>query len=431
MDASTALVASMDARADELDGRSVGPWHRKILALLGLGAFLASYAVLLGPAITGAVTTKWDLGPTSQHLLTGSGFMGMAAGALILGVLADRYGRRRILLLNVAAFGIFSIAAAAAQSLTALVMCNIAAGFAVGSQFPLAGSFACEIAPRKFRGRFLCAVYLIAYCAGPIGALLGGEYVASRHWIMDGWRWLFLFGAAVAYGLWRLRRSLPESPRWEFDRTQPATVIFFDQPARAPWPEILAWRNRSRTLMLAGAHLLHATVYGGFTVIGPLVLISKGFPVVDSAGFVALVAVGLPVGALVASTVIDRYERKTLIVAFGLCIALFGAVFSTAANAALIRGAGFALAVSGAAFACALHLYSCEVFPTSARVTGSGAVYAFFVGGLAIVPFIAQPILDSVGSTPVFIGSAVLVSVLCVLVSVVGPPTTGRPLDHL
>lgn len=428
MDASTALVASMDTRADELDRQPVGPWHRKIIAILGLCAFLGIYEMLLGPVVSTAVTRKWALDPTSQHLVAGCGFMGMATGALSLGVLADLYGRRRILLLNVAIFGIFSIAAAAAQNLTALVIFSIGAGFAIGSQLPLVCTFVSEIAPRKVRGRFLCSAYLIAFCAGPAVGYFGAEYVGSRHWIVDGWRWMFLIGAVLALAVWRMRRSLPESPRWGIE---PDPDQLFDEPRQSPWVAILAWRNRSRTLMLTGTHLLHAAVYAGFIVIGPLVLVSKGFPVVDSAGFALLTAVGLPIGAGLAGIVIDRYERKTLIVAFGLCIALFGAVFSTAANAGLIRGAGFALAVSGGAFACALHVYSAEVFPTSLRVTGSSVTYAFFLGSLAVVPFIASPVLNKIGSAPVFIGSAVLVAILCVLVSVIGPTSTERSLDRI
>jgi putative MFS transporter len=431
MDASTALVASMDTRADELDSQRLSRWHRTVVALLGLGGFLVVYAMFLGRCVSAAVTTRWALDPAGQHLVTGAGFMGMAAGALLMGTVADLWGRRRIFLINVAAFSIFSVAAAFAQGLAGLVTFQIAAGFALGAQLPLTAAFVSEIAPRRVRGRLLCCVYGSAFFAAPIMGFLGWRYVATGHWIVDGWRWLLLIGGLIGLLQLRLRRSLPESPRWELRQTRPEVLSIFDHPPEPPWRAVLAWRNRNRTFMLITAHALHAAVYGGFAVIGPLVLMSKGFSVVASVSFFAITVLGLPVGAALAGLVIDQQERKTSVIAFGLCVALFGAVFSTAANSGLIRGAGFLLAVSCGAFACALHTYQAEVFSTSIRVTGSSVGYAFFLAGLGVLPFVAQPLLNAVGSTPIFIGSAALVAVLCVVVSVVGPPSTGRSLDRI
>lgn len=424
---STAFVASLSARADELDRRPVGQWHRTALTLCGLAAFLVVYVMFLGTAVSGAVAAKWALGDGTRHLVVAAALIGMVAGALGLGTLADRYGRRRLFALDAAVCAVFSVAAALAQDAPFLIACLIGAGIGTGAQLPLTSAYVSEIAPRKVRGRFVCLTYLFGFCAAPVAGFLGARYVASGHWIIDGWRWLLLIGA-VAVAQWRRYRHIDESPRWELDRTEPK---LFYVPPTTPWRAALAWRNRNRTLLMVVTHLLHAVAFGGFAVIGPMVLMSKGFPVVGSACFLAISVVGLPVGAALAAVLIERYERKTLLIAFALCVGLFGAVLSTAANTGLIRGAGLLLAVAGGAFGCALHTYQAEVFPTSLRVTASGLGFAFFAGGLAAVPFVADPILDAIGPTPVFTGSAGLMALLAVLATIVGPPSTGRSLDQI
>ena len=79
---------------------------------------------------------------------------------------------------------------------------------------------------------------------------------------------------------------------------------------------------RKRTAMMAVFHVLQSFGYYGFGTLVPLVLVAKGFPVVQSLGFVALTFLGYPVGSLLSLPLVERLERKVLLVASGLGMAV-------------------------------------------------------------------------------------------------------------
>jgi putative MFS transporter len=176
--------------------------------------------------------------------------------------------------------------------------------------------------------------------------------------------------------------------------------------------------------------VLQTVGYYGFGSLAPIVLVSKGFSVVDSLGYAALSYIGYPVGSALAIPLIERCERKSLIIGSALGIAAFGVIFGAAADTSLIVVSGFLLTVCSNVFSNAYHVYQAEIFPTRIRSSAIGIAYSLSRATSAALPFVAIAVLDHLGSTVVFVGSAILMLVLCLNVSVLGPNSTGLSLEQ-
>lgn len=436
-----------------LDRLPVTRWHWVLLTVVGLGAFFDLYEIFLGGILGTVLTEQWDLGATGKSLAISSGFIGMFLGAIGLGIAADRFGRRRMFLVNLAVYAVFSLATAAAPNLGVFVVLRIGGGLALGAELTLVDTYLSEFLPRHGRGRYLAWAYTIGFVGVPIAALLGGKLVASQQLLIAGWRWLLIFGALGAVIVWLLRRNLPESPRWllTHGRAAEADRVVTDieatvrrqsgaelsaPPAGTGEPEVRAsladmfrGEYRRRTVMLWIFQILQTVGYYGFGSLAPIVLVAKGYDVVDSLGYAALSFLGYPIGSALSIPLIDRIERKYLIIISALGMAAFGLVFGAAGLTWLIVLAGFAMTLASNVFSNAFHTYQAEIFPTALRSAAISIPYSLSRATSAVLPFVAIALLDGLGATAVFVGCAALLVVLCLDVALLGPRSTGRSLE--
>jgi SHS family lactate transporter-like MFS transporter len=130
-------------------------------------------------------------------------------GALLFGVLADRYGRRPVLMFNILSFSVIEFACAFAPSLNALLILRALFGIAMGGEWGVGAALAFETLPTEGRGTF-SGVLQEGYAFGSI--LASGAFALLFHWI--GWRGLFLIGASPALLVFYVQARVEESPIW-------------------------------------------------------------------------------------------------------------------------------------------------------------------------------------------------------------------------
>ncbi|WP_212914073.1 MFS transporter [Streptomyces sp. TS71-3] len=442
--------------AARLDRLPLSGWHRRLIVIVGLGAFFDLYEVFLGGVLGAVLTDAWSLSGTQKSMVIAAAFLGMFAGANILSVAADRLGRRRMFLVNLALYSFFSLAAAFAPNLGVLLALRFLAGLGLGAELVLVDTYLAEFLPRRVRGRYISWAYTVGFVGVPIAALLGARLVASRELLgLAGWRWLLIFGAVGAFVIWAARSRLPESPRWLVSRGRGAEAaqvvagieervtagsaaalppVPDEEPAppvrrNVPLSEMFGPAYRRRTVMLWIFQVLQTVAYYGFGSLAPVVLVAKGYEVTESLTFAALSFLGYPIGSALAVPLIDRIERKLLIIGSAAGIGVFGIVFAAARLPWLIVTAGFLLTVCSNVFSNAFHTYQTEVFPTGMRSSAVGIAYSLSRLTSAVLPFVAVRVLDSAGATAVFTGSAVLIVLLCLDIALLGPRTTGRGLE--
>ena len=278
-------------------------------------------------------------------------------------------------------------------------------------------------------------------------------HVGSSH--VAGWRLLFAFGAFGSLLVWLLRRGLPESPRWleAQGRYDEADVIVRRLEAQAahegralaePDPELRPVRSQAitiaalfrppyarRTCMLWAVSALEVFGYYGFGTIAPLVLVAKGYSIQSSLLFVALSYIGYPLGAASALPVVERIERKYLVIGSAGLMAVFGLWFGFASGPTQIVIAGFLYTMASNLFSNAYHVYLADSYPTAIRGTAAGAAYSLSKLVTAFLPFILLPILDAHGSVWVFAVVATAMLGLMLVVAVLGHRSTGRSADAI
>ncbi|MFF1736189.1 MFS transporter [Streptomyces sp. NPDC058247] len=439
-----------------------GPWHRRLTAIVGIGAFFDLYEVFLGGVLAAALTEPWHLSQTQKSWIIAAGFLGMFVGANVMSLLADRFGRRRMFLVNLAMYSAFSLLCAAAPDVNWLIAARFLAGLGLGAELVLVDTYLSELLPTAVRGRYIAWAYTVGFLGVPLAALLGARLVAEHEIAgISGWRWLLVAGAFGAFCIQWMRRTLPESPRWLEAKgrraeaeavvahietvNEPGTAGTRPSPrqaeaeteteavptVRVPLRRMFQPPYRRRTVMWWIFQVLQTVGYYGFGSLAPVVLAAKGHSTTASLGYAALSFCGYPLGSALSIPLIERFERRTLIIVAALGQAFFGVLFGFADAAWLIVGSGFLLTLCSNVFSNAFHVYQAEIFPTNLRSSAIGIAYSLSRLVSVILPFIALSVLDDLGATAVFAGSAALMVLLCLNVGLFGPKTKGLALDAI
>ena len=427
--------------------------HWVAVICVGLGLFFDTYEVFLTGTLSAVLRNEFGLAPDALMAVLASAFVGQFLGALLLGRLADRIGRRRAFMLNLAVYSIFSLIGGLAPTVEVLVVARFIAGMGMGAELALADAYLSDILPAKVRGRFIAAAYTIGFLGVPAAGFLARWLVPLEPFGVAGWRWMFFLGALGALLIWVLRRVLPESPRWleSVGRREEADALVtaWEEEARrsgavlpAPDPDeqpidttrlpvrtIFTRPYLRRTTMAWILNAASAFGYYGFGTIATLVLVANGYSVVSSLTFLALTYIGYPIGSALSLPVMERVERKTLIAVSAGGMAVAGLLFGYAGSPVMVVIWGFTFTLISNIYSNAYHAYLGEVYPTVVRATAVGAAYSISRITTAILPFVLIPVLNEYGGGAVFTVVAVAMAILIVDVLVLGPRSTGLALE--
>ncbi|MEW2115640.1 MFS transporter [Streptomyces sp. NPDC005474] len=442
---------------DRLDRLPVTPVHHRLTGVIGVGLMFDMYENNLSGVLSKVLQADFALNGTTLKLVLASAFLGQFLGAVVLGRFADRFGRRRAFLLNLALYSGASLAGAFSPSVGWLVATRFVAGIGIGAEQSLTDSYLADVLPSRHRGRLIALTYTIGFCGVPAVGLLAVWLVPLSPFGVAGWRWLFLLGALGSAVVWGLRRGLFESPRWlaAVGRTEEAEAITARLEASAgpsyvttdPAPAVVGPETRSpeggllravfsasyrrRTVMTWIFCLLSTVGYYGFGTLAPQVLAAKGFDVVQGLGYTAVAFFGYPVGSLLAAPLLDRVERKTLVSASACTMAATGLGFAFAASPGWVVTFGFGYTLVSNVFSAASHVLLSEQYPTAIRAGASGLAYSLSKLTAAALPFLLLPLLDSGGAGLLFTVIAGAMVLLSLDVAVLGDRTTGRSVDRI
>src|SRR5688572_14399241 len=149
-DADTRAPATTSERLDRLPFTRK---HGKVLTGSGIGWALDAMDVGLISFIMAALIEQWALSQTEASWLGSIGFVGMALGASLGGLLADRIGRRSVFALTLLVYGLATGASALAGGLAVLLVLRFIVGLGLGAELPVASTLVSEFAPARIRGR--------------------------------------------------------------------------------------------------------------------------------------------------------------------------------------------------------------------------------------------------------------------------------------
>jgi putative MFS transporter len=445
-------MTSSSAIAARMDRLPVTRTHRRATVAVGLGLFFEFYEVFLAGVLSTVLVKHFHLSNALLPAVLASTFVGMFFGALLLGRMADRFGRRGAFLLNLSLYAVFSFLGALSPGVIMLMTTRFIAGIGLGAEPPLADTYLTDLLPAYRRGRYIAWAYTLAFVGVPVVGFLADGIAQGEFLGVAGWRWMFVIGAVGAGLVFLLRRGLPESPRWlaSMGRNQEADDIVRGLEAEAgstaglPEPttegsevdsgglgSLFGRGLRRRTGMMVVFQLLQALGYYGFGTLVPLVLAAKGFPVAKSLLLTSLTFLGYPIGSMLSLPLVERFERKFLVIGSVLAMAGLGLAFGYSNSIALILTFGFLYTAVSNVFSNAYHIYQAEIFPTRLRATAASGTYSLSRLATAAMPFVLVPLLHSAGPNAMFAVVACAMIVVALDVTVLGPRTTGRALENV
>jgi AAHS family 4-hydroxybenzoate transporter-like MFS transporter len=413
-----------------IDTQPYSSLQKRVLALCFLVVAIDGFDTSSIGFIAPALRAGWKLSATQLAPLFGIGLFGLMAGALLLGPVADRYGRKPVLVLSVAFFGGTSLLSAFAHDMPALLALRFLTGLGLGGAMPTAITLTSEYCPQRRRA----SLVTLMFCGFTIGSAVGGA-VAGQLLPTVGWRGILVIGGVLPLVLAPvLVALLPESLRWLVLRGRDGGAIAariagttvpplrVDAAALPGSPVIQLFRPG----LVGGTLLLWVTFFMSLLIIYllsswlPTILNGAGHGLAQASFISAASPVGGTLGAILLGRWMDRFRpHRVLALAYlgaALCIAAIGAATANVPVLVLaVFGVGFG--ISGAQIGA--NALAAAFYPTTSRATGvswalavgrTGSVLGSMVGGALLAAQLSNETIFLMLAVPAVLAALALLA---------------------
>ncbi len=405
-----------------IDDHPLSRWQWVVFALCFLIVLLDGFDTAAIGYIAPSLVNEWGVSKPMLAPVLSAALFGLAAGALASGPIADRLGRRRVLIATVFLFGLATLASAFATDIVQLSALRFVTGLGLGAAMPSAVTLMSEYSPTSRRSMLTN----LMFCGFPLGAAFGGFLAA---WMIPHWGWqsvLVLGGVVPLLLAVALALLLPESVRFMVARRQPVERIRAAL-ARIAGPQVqqierftlsetrvvtnergglaqmLARPYRLGTLMLWLAYFMGLVIFYALINWMPLLFKESGIAPRTATLISALFPLG-GVGAVFFGWLMDRVEPNR-IVALGFALTAV-AVWSIGHLVGHVGGLVVGVFLAGALMNTAqssLPALAAGFYPTNARATGVSWMLGIGrFGGIAGSLLVAQLGAMQAGITTVF-----------------------------
>jgi MFS family permease len=394
------MAASFDV-GEEIEDAEISSFHWKLGALIGVIMFFDGYELFNAAYAIPLILKSWHPLPSQIGMMLSSGIVGLSIGSVLQGLLADRLGRRKVMLWALYGMGLASLLlAAVASNPLQFAGFRLCLGTALGMITPLTISYINEWAPRRTANVYTIWVFQLGFSLGGIMAGFAGAFLATRF----GWPAIYYAGAASLLVAVTAQFLLPESAQYlaarrDFDgigrvlgRLRPERkqlyegAVFTTTATRhaAPVRVLLQAPYRTRTIVAWLSGALSLFCVHGLTGWLPTLLVQRGEALSSAATYGALIMSAALFGGIGSGWLADRTRsRVTAMVVWWFMAALAMLALSHAHGTlmmmVLVAAAGF-FVFGGQSVQ---NNYIAMIYPTEVRSTGVGlAVGINRVGGM-------------------------------------------------
>ncbi len=356
---------------------------------------LDAFDVMLYSLVLTELMRTFGMSKGTAGLLNSLTLVASAIGSMLFGVLADRYGRGRMLSASILAYSVCTFACGLAPNIAVLAVLRFLLGLGMGGEWNTGATLVAETWPSAWRGRAMAVVQSSWAIGYALAAVVAGAVLARTNW-----RFVFFIGILPALVTFWIRKDVPEPEIWQRTRHQTA--------APGTW-------NTALLPMLA---LLAMNTFGMFAWWGlfswmPAYLAlpasegGRGFQMTGVTQFlVVLNLLGMFPGYLLFGLLADKWGRKRTIVLYLVMAAVMALVFSYSRAPLAILLSACLTAFFGTGFFTGSGIIASEIFPTTIRALAVGISYNVARGLSALAPLIVGSIGESRGLDAAFLTCA-------------------------
>ncbi|MCQ6274996.1 MFS transporter [Bacillus sp. V3B] len=330
---------------------------------------------------------EWGLSSVEAGTMGSYGLFGMMFGAIIFGIMADRIGRKKVIMLNVFLFSAFTLLCGFAESAMTFSIFRFIAGLGLGGIMPNIAALTMDYAPKSMRIR-LVSLTLVSFALGGALAPAVGVLLIEQF----GWASVFIVAGLPLVGIPFMMKQLPEStsylirtgkkeqlfatlakvsPGLTFSKDDEIEVVKLTA-TKAPVAGLFKERRALSTVMFWLAFFCALLMVYGLNTWLPKLMIEAGYGLNSSLGFLIALQGGAVIGILVLSQLCEKFGSKRVLIptylAGAIALALLGFGGSTLVILGLIAIAG--AATTGAQVL--IQAYVTAYYPAEMRSTGLG-----------------------------------------------------------
>jgi MFS family permease len=414
-------------------------WHWRVVVALGITWIMDGFEVTLVGAIA-SVLTKSDTLHLSTQQASSAGtayLLGAVCGALIFGYLTDRLGRKKLFMVTLAIYLVFTVESALAWDYWSFVAFRVLAGSGIGGEYAAINSAIDELIPARVRGRVDLSING-SWWIGTAGAAFLSYELLQHVRETISWRLGFAVGAILALAIIAIRRSVAESPRWllihgRVDEAEQIVAQIEDevrkqhpvlpeprgeplavhQLERLSFPKIARYvldkypgRAVLGLALMIGQAFLYNSIFFTYTLV-----LSQFFGVSSERAPIFLIwfSIGNVLGPLLLGPLFDTIGRRVMIsstyVTSGVLLIVTGFLFTrgvlTATTMTIAWCVIFFFASAGASSA---YLTVSELFPLEARAMAIALFYAIGTGAAIASPSIFGALIATHSKMNVYYG---------------------------
>lgn len=434
--------------ADRLDRLPISNYHRFICIIL----FISWFCEMIDLGGTGflmpVIIKHFGLTTVQGGYFSSTAYLGMMIGSMAAGAISDKLGRKKVVIICMAVWGVGGMFMAFAQNLPWLFAARFILGLGLGAQVPVAMAYISEVLPTRSRAKYMTLYQVM----GPFGIAFAG-LLTVIFLPLGGWRVVYFVEALPALSLFLILKYCPESCFWlesqgRFEKADkitdqwearvmesfggkelPPVIVrkaVYTEPGKI---SDLFKRNYVPILLMCVIWMsfCQGSDYGLATWLTQL-LMAKGFTIVKATGFVTIGILGGVPAWFFTAWATEKLGRKWSILLCAILTAVFAYLYGASTSIAMliIFGACYQFGKCGLAMSNAA--YTPELFETRLRATGCGFALGCGRLGSIIAPIFLAWVMSTFGANATFYVAAGMAAVAGTAVMILGPETKGKAL---
>lgn len=348
----------------------------RLLFIVGTAWLFDAMDVAMLSFIMPLLKTEWSLSPLQLGTVSAATSVGMIFGAVICGILADRFGRKHVLIYTLMLFSLGNLLLTVAPNVNVFILIRFITGIGLGGELPVAATVIAD----HYHGTQQSRMLVLADSFWAIGWLLA-SVLAFYVMPLVGWRVTVLLTAVTVLYALMMRRHLPVD--------QPSVA-----PARPSYKVLWQPAYRKQTLLLSALWFIVMLTYYGMFLWLPSILVMRGFTIVHSFGYTLLITVAQLPGYYLAAYLMGKLQRKTVLLIYLVGTVISVLAFSVANSDLTVLASGAWLSFFDLGAWGTLIALTPGQFPQAIRGTGMGTAQSIGRIGATIGPYMVGLLLQ-------------------------------------